>query len=352
MPSIIYEDVFANKIQDLNIIIDEAKIESVSCNNIERRRLHSLVELLRLDIEDWFVTTESKVEEIALAAESSRNIRVNELHAKLDLLVNRLCLIPLKRSEHWWKIFDTCFRFISVCVCIITVGIFCSLPLMFLQLLDSILGIDPYYQIAEKMKRSIAWLLLLVSGISVDIVGASHRKHFESSCVLLTFSHASNLDGFLVSGTCPVKHVALAKKELFVVPFFSWISLAFGGMPVDRNNRDRAVQALKRTTDSAKNNKVCIVVAPEGTRSTSGQLLPFKKGTFHMWEQLQAPIVPLIIYGAYDLYPVGSWVNNTGRVAVRYLPPILPTEAKSRDEMLRIVSFKNYNLFILNIIFN
>ena len=42
-----------------------------------------------------------------------------------------------------------------------------------------------------------------------------------------------------------------------------------------------------------------------GTRSTTGQLLSFKKGTFHMWEQLQVPIVPFIIIGAFDLYPVG-----------------------------------------------
>jgi 1-acyl-sn-glycerol-3-phosphate acyltransferase len=35
-------------------------------------------------------------------------------------------------------------------------------------------------------------------------------------------------------------------------------------------------------------------------------------GTFHMWEQLNAPIIPLIFYGAYELYPVNNWVNNTG----------------------------------------
>jgi hypothetical protein len=56
-----------------------------------------------------------------------------------------------------------------------------------------------------------------------------------------------------------------------------------------------------------------------------------------MWEELQAPIVPVVFYGTYDLYPVGSWVNNTGHVYVRYLDPILPSEAQSRDEMLRLL---------------
>ncbi len=53
-----------------------------------------------------------------------------------------------------------------------------------------------------------------------------------------------------------------------------------------------------------------------------------------MWEELKSPIVPLLIFGAYDLYPVGSWVNRTGIVTVRYLPPLFAQEGLSRDDML------------------
>lgn len=56
-----------------------------------------------------------------------------------------------------------------------------------------------------------------------------------------------------------------------------------------------------------------------------------------MWEEMQAPIVPFVIFGAYDLYPVGSWVNSTGRVTVRYLPPLYPEQARDRDHMMRLV---------------
>ncbi len=51
---------------------------------------------------------------------------------------------------------------------------------------------------------------------------------------------------------------------------------------------------------------------------------------------MRAPIVPFIIFGAFDLYPVGSWVNRTGKVVVRYLPPIVANQT-TRDEMLRKV---------------
>lgn len=87
---------------------------------------------------------------------------------------------------------------------------------------------------------------------------------------------------------------------------------------------ERSVQDAKASGDSGK---VCIAIAPEGTRSQSGQLLPFKKGAFYMWEEMkEAPLVPFITYGAYDLYHPKHWVNNTGHIAVRYLPA-LPFDA-------------------------
>jgi 1-acyl-sn-glycerol-3-phosphate acyltransferase len=166
-----------------------------------------------------------------------------------------------------------------------TVGIYGSLPIIVLRVVDHYIGSGPFSHLSEKMKRGIAWLMLELSGISVEIIDGpdksqKQRKNFSESCSLLTFSHSSNLDGFLVSATCPIRHFALAKKELFMVPFFSWISLAFGGVPVDRSNRERAVCALHRASSAAKNNQICIVIAPEGMRSTTGQLLPFKKGTY------------------------------------------------------------------------
>jgi 1-acyl-sn-glycerol-3-phosphate acyltransferase len=171
-------------------------------------------------------------------------------------------------------------RLVGVSAGFMAVGVFGSLPILLLRLVDRSLGLDPFSQLAEKLRRGIAWFLLDLAGVSVGVLEGPEGKEscFKESCVLLTFSHASNIDGHLVSSTCPIRHYALAKKELFVVPFFSWISLAFGGIPVDRNNRDRAVKALRRASDAAKDSRICVVVAPEGTRSTTGQLLSFKKG--------------------------------------------------------------------------
>jgi hypothetical protein len=112
--------------------------------------------------------------------------------------------------------------------------------------------------------------------------------------------------------------------------------VSFGGVPIDRSNREQAVRAIQAAISSAQAGD-CLAIAPEGTRSLSGQILPFKKGTFYMWEQLKTPIIPLVIYGAYDLFPTNRNVPVSGKVYVRYLSPIQASEAATRDEMSHLV---------------
>lgn len=310
--------------------------EATGKYNVELRQLYSRIELFLLDLQEdkmggsYGMVTLKITEDV-----------YDQANVKCSILKESLSLIPIQRPRYWWHFLDMVFRTIGVCAGFLTAGVFASLLIITLRVLESILGVESFSQFSEKLKRGIAWFLLDVSGIHAEVVNKDWQttlqaKYFKESCVLLTFSHSSNLDGFLVSATCPIRHFALAKKELFMVPFFSWLSLAFGGVPVDRGNRERAVNALQRASAAARGGRCTIVVAPEGTRSTTGQLLPFKKGTFHMWEQLKVPIVPVVLYGAYELYPVGSWVNNTGKVYVRYLDPIVPEEAVDRDAMMRL----------------
>ena len=110
--------------------------------------------------------------------------------------------------------------------------------------------------------------MLTSAGIVTKTIGLDPDQlnllEMSNSVPILTFSHSSNLDGFLVSLTCPFHHNALAKKELFIIPFFSWLSFAIGGIPVDRQNRDRAVRSLQKSAEAAKYSKAVIVIAPEG----------------------------------------------------------------------------------------
>lgn len=312
----------ANKISTLRAEIDEA-LRGDNCTNEMRRKLYSKVELAVLDYEASLTSDAAKKE---WYDDKKTHEELMEIHSKLKLK-------PIRRGFRLWYWFDIMYRFIGVNAAIFTITVVCALPIFILQVLEDIFQVDPFKKPSVAIRKSMCMFILLCSGIVTDF-GEAPKEYFSAQCALLCFTHNSNVDGFMVCSACPIRHYALGKKELFYVPFFSWISFAAGGVPVDRENRDRAITALRRATEAATSSKACIAVAPEGTRSKGGHLLPFKKGPFHMQQDLGSPIIPFIIHGAWELYPVGSWVNQCGRCATRFLEPIEPVDSSGDKRTL------------------
>ena len=307
--------------------IDEA-LSNEGCTNAKRRELYGKLELMLMDHEE------------SLTTEEERKVwqEDKDMQAQIEEVYTKLRLKPVDRGFRFWYWIDIIYRFIGVNLAIFTITVVCALPILVLQSLEDLIQVDAFSKPSVTIRKLMCKFILTCSGIVTDF-GDAPKEYFNSQCALLCFTHNSNVDGFMVCSSCPIRHYALGKKELFYVPFFSWISFAAGGVPVDRENRSRAITALKRASEAAAGCKACIAVAPEGTRSKGGHLLPFKKGPFHMQEELGSPIVPFIIYGAWDLYPVGSWVNQCGRCATRFLEPIEPVvDGKKRtlEEMRSI----------------
>ena len=75
---------------------------------------------------------------------------------------------------------------------------------------------------------------------------------------------------------------------------------------VDRKNTQSAIEAMKPVVDAIVDDKVSVVLSPEGTRSVSTKLGAFKKGAFHIAIQAGVPVIPIVIHNALDSLPKGQ----------------------------------------------
>ena len=107
---------------------------------------------------------------------------------------------------------------------------------------------------------------------------------------------------------------------------------------VDRTDKVAAREALAPALESLESG-TSLVIAPEGTRSPTPRLLPFKKGAFHLAMQAQVPMVPVVIRNAGEIMPAHSMILTPGTVQVRVLAPV-PTagwSVENLDEQVALV---------------
>jgi 1-acyl-sn-glycerol-3-phosphate acyltransferase len=94
----------------------------------------------------------------------------------------------------------------------------------------------------------------------------------------------------------------VAKKELFDIPLFGRAMRESGFVEVDRGNHKSAIESLDHAKDALARG-VSIWIAPEGTRSQTGAMGPFKKGGFFLAMKTGAPILPVTVRGTHDVLP-------------------------------------------------
>ena len=174
---------------------------------------------------------------------------------------------------------------------------------------------------------------LFLAGIRLTVVGQDELpvdQHF-----IYMMNHASNLDVPAVFLVLPGEVRALGKKELFKLPVLATAMKMGGFIPIDRSNRDSAIQSMRGAAEIAREG-ASFLLAPEGTRSRDGQLLPFKKGGFYLAIDSGVPVVPITVRGAFELMPPGTFAIRPGTIEIFFHEPI-PTSSLTHKDRGRLV---------------
>jgi 1-acyl-sn-glycerol-3-phosphate acyltransferase len=163
---------------------------------------------------------------------------------------------------------------------------------------------------------------MTILGIRVDVSGAEHIQHRRAA--LYTVNHASNVEPpilFAVLRELTPRLKVVYKAVLRKTPILGRGFDAVGFVPIERENRERATQAIDQAARSVQTGN-SLLMFPEGTRSRTGELLPFKKGAFVLAIKAQAPVVPTAIFGAARAMRPGSPLIWPTTVRVHFGPPI------------------------------
>ncbi|HEX5724220.1 MAG TPA: lysophospholipid acyltransferase family protein [Longimicrobiaceae bacterium] len=197
-----------------------------------------------------------------------------------------------------------------------------------------------YVDVSRKWARSI----LRASGCPVVAHGREHVRPGEP--LVVAANHVSWFDIFAIAASLEVPFHFVAKKELEKIPLFGPAWQAAGHISIDRSHREAAIRSLRAAGEKIRRDRSVVVIYPEGTRSRTGRLLPFKKGAFMLAVEAQVPVVPTVVTGAYEIMPPGAWRIRPNTMHVHFLPPIVPPPtvegvetlmAQVRAEMLTVL---------------
>ena len=128
-------------------------------------------------------------------------------------------------------------------------------------------------------------------------------------------NHQSYLDIPILFRAIPTNLYFVAKKELRIIPFLGWYMMATGMIFIDRSNRKKSMESLKRSARLINQGK-SVLMFPEGTRTFEHQIAPFKKGPFILSKEANVPILPIGIRQTGKTFTWGKWSSTQMVVSV------------------------------------
>jgi len=180
-------------------------------------------------------------------------------------------------------------------------------------------------------------------GLALGLAGIRYRVHGRERipkhrAVVFCSNHESNVDPPVLFQALHKRLHVLFKAELTKIPVLGKVMVAGGFVPVERDKREASMASIDRAAESIRSGNTFLIF-PEGTRSKTAEMLPFKKGGFIMAIKAQAPIVPVAVSGGRAAMQKGSWFVRPVMVDVKIGEAVETAglTVDERDELIEIV---------------
>ncbi len=199
--------------------------------------------------------------------------------------------------------------------------------LIFLWIIDRRSALYPLAQWGAK-----TWLR--ACGARIKVIGAENVDPNRS--YVFASNHRSYLDTATLFFCAGAKMGLVAKQELLKVPVFGQGMSFVNIIAIDRSNPERALASMNKAR-AVMNDGYSFGVFVEGTRAMPGELLPFKKGAFHLALQTNSPIIPVAIRNTDWMMGKRTGVAYSGEIEMILLPPI-ETAGKGAGDVMDLLT--------------
>jgi 1-acyl-sn-glycerol-3-phosphate acyltransferase len=191
-------------------------------------------------------------------------------------------------------------------------GLTYALTFLLIALILSVLfpprSIDPFL-------KSLVRGLFRVLFIRVEVYGCEGLD--PERTVIYMANHSSLLDTPLVAGFVPGYLRGIEASRQHRWPLYGWVMRRLGNLPIEREDVHSSISTMRRAAEYLRTGG-SLMIFPEGHRTSSGQLLPFKKLPFHLAKEVGTPIIPLTICGTFQINNKTSWRISPGTVTMHF----------------------------------
>ena len=150
-------------------------------------------------------------------------------------------------------------------------------------------------------------------------------------------NHINLMDGHVAAATIPHAFSGLMNAWQFKIPIYGWLMSMSKGIPVIKTRRDKLIENLAKEAAKRKEIGMSVLTFPEGHRTTTGQVRPFKRGVFLMAHKADMPVVPIAVRGLYEANnKTKGWLFSPFKTVDVFVGPQFDSASYPADDIGRL----------------